>query len=94
MSKRKKSQIAPTRGDLKKNLNSGKPNMTSKVFEISRGNLNDAIELFLRQNSIIDDDQTVVNIEFQGAINVPRSSVVKLNINLKQEATVITYNGT
>lgn len=67
--------------------------MTSKVFEISRGNLNDAIELFLRQNSIINDDQTVVNIEFQGSINVPRSGIVKLNINLKQEATVIHHNG-
>lgn len=68
--------------------------MTSKVFEISRGNLNDAIELFLRSNSIINDDQTVVNIEFQGPVNVPRSGIVKLNINLKQEATVINHNGT
>lgn len=95
MKKKKKGLIAPQRpGDYARQSNSGKPNMTSKVFEISRGNLNDAIELFLRQNSIINDDQTVANIEFQGAINVPRSETVKLLINLKQEATVIHHNGT
>jgi hypothetical protein len=94
MSRKQKRQNAPPRGVSAKQSNSGKPNMTSKVFEISRGNLNDAIELFLRQNSIINDDQTVANIEFQGAINVPRSETVKLLINLKQEATVISHNGT
>jgi hypothetical protein len=95
MSKRRKSQIALTRGDYVKQSNSGKPNMTSKVFEISRGNLNDAIELFLRQNSIINDDQTVTNINLGPTTPVKgRGDLISMSITLKQEATVINHNGT
>lgn len=68
--------------------------MTSKVFEISRGNLNDAIELFLRQNSIINDDQTLTELVIRLFPKGPRSELITLEATLKQEATVIHHNGT
>jgi hypothetical protein len=97
MNRKQKRQNAPPRGVSVKQSNSGKPNMTSKVFEISRGNLNDAIELFLRQNSIINDDQTVTDIDFSPWTFKPkgdRKELLSIKLTLKQEATVISHNGT
>lgn len=73
--------------------------MTSKVFEISRGNLSDAIELYLRQNSLINDDQTVTALHFTADADNDkdvyyRAEVIPVRITLKQEATVIHHNGT